>query len=202
MPMGSLPPFFDRWMSAWHARATGIKAVSFAAIGLVNSAVDLGVFSFAYYYLELPLIPANAMAWTVAVTGSYILNSLTTFARESGRELRLRTYVSFAASQAAGLVTNTATVFVASYFMPVLAGKIIAIGASFLVNFSLSHLVVFRERHGAGTSKPRETSLVWVSSAVVAILALFAIGVTLVTQRDLNSAGTDISSQSRSAPAK
>ena len=32
----------------------------------------------------------------------------------------------------------------ASYFMPVLVGKVLAIGASFLVNFSLSHFVVFR----------------------------------------------------------
>jgi len=46
----------------------------------------------------------------------------------------------------AGLVANTATVFLASYFMPVLVGKVLAIGASFLVNFSLSHFVVFRER--------------------------------------------------------
>jgi putative flippase GtrA len=37
-------------------------------------------------------------------------------------------------------------VFIASYFMPVLVGKILAIGASFLVNFSLSHFLVFRKR--------------------------------------------------------
>jgi putative flippase GtrA len=55
-------------------------------------------------------------------------------------------YVNFALSQVAGLVANTATVFVASYFMPVLVGKALAIGASFLVNFSLSHFLVFRRR--------------------------------------------------------
>ena len=41
------------------------------------------------------------------------------------------------------------TVFVASYFMPVLVGKVLAIGVSFLVNFSLSHFVVFRKRPNA-----------------------------------------------------
>ena len=30
--------------------------------------------------------------------------------------------------------------------MPVLLGKLLAIGASFVVNFSLSHFVVFRKR--------------------------------------------------------
>ena len=77
------------------------------------------------------------------------MNSLTTFARESGRELTLKAYVGFAVSQLAGLVANTATVLVASYFMPVLVGKLLAIGASFLVNFSLSHFVVFRKRPDA-----------------------------------------------------
>ncbi len=136
----------DRLMTAWHERAIALKAASFAVVGVVNALVDLGVFSFAYYHLDLPIVTANVMAWAVAVTGSYIMNSLTTFARESGRELRLTSYFSFALSQVAGLVANTATVFVASYFMPVLVGKVLAIGASFLVNFSLSHFVVFRKR--------------------------------------------------------
>jgi putative flippase GtrA len=37
-------------------------------------------------------------------------------------------------------------VFIASFFINVLLGKLLAIGASFLVNFSLSHFVVFRNR--------------------------------------------------------
>ena len=136
----------NRLIAAWHDRAIVLKAMSFAAVGLVNSAVDFGVFSFAYYYLELPIVTANVLAWAVAVSGSYIMNSLTTFARESGRELRAKAYFTFLVSQVAGLVANTTTVFVASYFMPVLLGKVLAIGASFLVNFSLSHFVVFRRR--------------------------------------------------------
>jgi len=132
--------------AAWRERAIALKAMSFAAVGVVNSAVDFGVFSLAYYYFGLPIITANVMAWIVAVSGSYVMNSLTTFARESGRELRPTAYFTFLVSQLAGLVANTTTVFIASYFMPVLIGKLLAIGASFLVNFSLSHFVVFRNR--------------------------------------------------------
>ncbi len=136
----------DRLTSAWRRRAVVLKAASFAFVGVVNSAVDFGVFSFAYYFLGLPIIAANILSWLVAVSGSYVMNSLTTFAAESGRELRMKAYMSFAFSQAAGLVANTTTVFIASYFMPVLMGKVLAIGASFAVNFSLSHFVVFRPR--------------------------------------------------------
>ena len=45
------------------------------------------------------------------------------FAAESGRTLRVRDYLTFCASQTGGLITNTATVFLGSYFMPVLAAK-------------------------------------------------------------------------------
>ena len=144
--MTASPHLFDRLIAAWHERAIFLKAASFAAVGVVNAAVDFGVFSFAYYYLELPIVAANVMAWLVAVSGSYVMNSLTTFARESGRELRAKAYFTFMISQVAGLLANTTTVFVASYFMPVWLGKVLAIGASFLVNFSLSHFVVFRKR--------------------------------------------------------
>lgn len=122
------------------------KAVSFGLVGVVNSLVDLGVFSFAYYQLGLPIVGANIMSWAVAVSCSYVLNSMFTFAAESGRQLNVRAFGTFVLAQVAGLAANTATVLVCSYFMPVLAGKVLAIGASFLVNFTLSHFVVFRRR--------------------------------------------------------
>lgn len=121
-----------------------LKAVSFGAVGLVNTFVDFAVFSFAYFYLGLPIIAANVLSWTVAVTGSYVLNALFTFAAESERRLKVKTYLGFVASQVGGLIANTATVVAASHFVPVLAAKVLAIGASFLVNFSLSHFAVFR----------------------------------------------------------
>jgi putative flippase GtrA len=76
------------------------------------------------------------------------MNSYITFAAESGRKLAWRAYGAFVASGVAGVVANTATLVVASYWVPVLAAKIMAIAASFVVNFSLSHFIVFRTRHG------------------------------------------------------
>ena len=101
--MTASPRLFDRLIAAWHERAIVLKAMSFAAVGVVNAAVDFAVFSFAYYYLGLPIVTANVMAWLVAVSGSYVMNSLTTFARESGRELRAKAYFTFVISQVAGL---------------------------------------------------------------------------------------------------
>jgi putative flippase GtrA len=122
------------------------KASTFALIGVINTGVDFGVFMTAYKVLHLPLVPANLMAWIVAVSGSYVLNSMITFAAESGRRLTLRAYVSFVVSGIAGFIGNTTTLWLASFFVPVAIAKVIAIGASFVLNFSLSHFVVFRQR--------------------------------------------------------
>lgn len=137
----------ERLSAAWRERAILLKAVSFGLIGFVNFAIDFAIFSLGYFYLGLPIIAANVISWIVAVSNSYVLNSRITFAAESGGKLRVKDYLAFCLSQAGGLVANTATVFVASYFMPVLVGKLLAVGAGFLVNFSLSHFVVFRARN-------------------------------------------------------
>ena len=145
-----LPPLLDRLfrrlVQAWRARGVTLKAASFAMVGVVNTFIDLGIFLAAYNLLKLPLIPANVLAWLVAVSGSYVMNSFITFAAESGRQLRWRAYGAFVASGVAGVITNTAILVVASYWLPVLAAKLLAIAVSFVVNFSLSHFVVFRTR--------------------------------------------------------
>jgi putative flippase GtrA len=135
-----------RLARAWEERAITLKAASFAGVGVINSLVDLAVFLAAYNLLKLPLVPANMLAWLVAVSGSYVMNSFVTFAAESGRRLHWRAYGAFVVSGIAGVIANTATLVVASYWVPVLAAKLLAIAASFAVNFSLSHFVVFRGR--------------------------------------------------------
>jgi putative flippase GtrA len=130
------------------------KVVSFALVGVVNATVDFCVYSFARFYLGLPLVAANLMSWSVAVSGSYIMNSKFTFAAESGSKLSFSRYAAFAVSQVGGLIANTATVLALSYVMPELVAKVLAIGVTFLVNFSLSHFVVFRRGAPAETAPP------------------------------------------------
>jgi putative flippase GtrA len=84
------------------------------------------------------------VSWTFAVSASYVLNSMITFSLESSRKLTVKTYATFVLAQLAGFAANTTTILIASHFMPVLFGKVLATGVSFMVNFSLSHFVVFR----------------------------------------------------------
>ncbi|MGB7035536.1 MAG: GtrA family protein [Xanthobacteraceae bacterium] len=155
----------------WHGRAISLKAASFALVGVINTAVDYGVFLLARAaYQHLPtalwlfgaaaadcrcgsprtmlLVAANVTSWTVAVSGSYIMNSSITFAAESGRQLRWSRYLIFILVGVAGLFANTAALLFAAetLALPIYIAKALAILVSFLVNFSLSHFVVFRVR--------------------------------------------------------
>src|SRR6202042_2948829 len=161
-----------RLLDAWRNRGVSVKALSFAMMGVVNTLIDYGVFLLARAVLggsvaglaaigspndfcqcsdppTTPLGGANLISWSVAVTGSYVMNSSITFAAESRRQLRLRAYLTFVASGVAGLLVNTATLLFAAEILPlpVWLAKAVAILASFLVNFSLSHFIVFRPRN-------------------------------------------------------
>jgi putative flippase GtrA len=154
---------------AWCERAVGLKALSFALVGVVNTLVDALLFFLAYSLItsspaatgmlgaivaacrcgsvaNAALIVANTASWTIAASGSYVMNSFTTFAVESGGKLTLRAYAGFLASGIVGLTANTATLVLAAQVLPVWAAKGCAILVSFMVNFSMSHFVVFRAR--------------------------------------------------------
>jgi putative flippase GtrA len=165
------PPDSAGRLDVPRSRALPQKAFAFAIIGVLNTAIDYGVFLAARAaYLHMPaalmiftalagicrcsapetilLIAANVTSWIVAVSGSYVLNSTITFAAESGRKLRWRDYLVFVVSGIVGLIANTATLVVAAQvlLLPVWFAKALAILASFVVNFTLSHFVVFRPR--------------------------------------------------------
>jgi putative flippase GtrA len=156
---------------SWRTRTLSLKAMSFALIGLINTAVDYSVFLLARAAYErsaaavsafaalaascrcgapptLLLIAANMTSWIVAVSGSYVMNSSITFAAESGRRLRWGHYGAFIVAGIVGLIANTATLVVAAQvlLLPVYLAKGLAILASFIVNFLLSHFIVFRPR--------------------------------------------------------
>src|SRR5437588_466569 len=142
-PAGRL---LERLVAAWRERAVALKAVSFALVGLVNTAVDAAIFFLLLGYVTSSLVIANVTAWFVANTGSYVMNSLTTFSAETGGRLRAKDYAGFVGSGLVAVTASTITVVIAAKFMPVWAAKAIAILVSFAVNFSITHFVVFRPK--------------------------------------------------------
>jgi putative flippase GtrA len=121
------------------------KVTLYSAFGVINTLVDYGVFFAARRGFQLPpfvvalrwvagsfhlsstetvsLVACNVVAWIVAVTGSYIMNSLVTFGSESGRHLRWRDYFAFFTSGIAAVVTNSARRHRANSLFSCLAGE-------------------------------------------------------------------------------
>ena len=138
-----------RLAAAWRERAVALKALSFALVGLINTAVDAAIFFLLLAYVTPSLVVANVTAWFIANTGSYVMNSFTTFSAETGGRLRLKHYAGFVGSGIVAVTASTITVVIAAKFMPVWAAKGIAILVSFVVNFAITHFVVFRPRTDA-----------------------------------------------------
>jgi putative flippase GtrA len=134
----------DQMATAWRNRAIAIKLLSFATIGIVNTLIDVSVFTIAFKVFALPLIASNASAWLVAVSCSYLMNTSITFGRETGGIFRWKSYLRFAISGILGVTVATITLVILSHYTPLFAAKLISIVAAFAVNFSMSHFVVFR----------------------------------------------------------
>jgi putative flippase GtrA len=150
-PPAPIASLLDRLLAAWRERAVALKAVSFALVGLVNTAVDATVFFLLLGFVTSSLVIANVTAWFIANTGSYVMNSFTTFSAETGGKLRLKHYAGFVGSGIVAVTASTIAVVIAAEFMPVWGAKAIAILVSFAVNFTITHFVVFRPKdEGAG----------------------------------------------------
>jgi putative flippase GtrA len=54
------------------------RVVIYALVGVLNTAVDYGLFLIAHTVLGLPLVAANALSWVIAVSNSYMLHSTIT----------------------------------------------------------------------------------------------------------------------------
>ena len=137
---GLLRPF----VALWRSPVMRLKVVSFALIGIGNTLVDFCVFTLAYKMFELPLVAANVIAWLIAVSVSYIMNTFITFHAETGKVLRFKHYARFIASGALGMIATTIALVVLSLYIHVMAAKLVSIFVGFVVNFTMSNLVVFR----------------------------------------------------------
>jgi putative flippase GtrA len=136
--------FLNQIGAVWQSRTLMVKLLSFASIGVLNTAIDLLVFTAAYKILALPLVASNVLAWLVAVSASYAMNSKLTFGRETGGVFRTEDFLRFVGSGFLGVIVTTTTLVIFSHYTNIVGAKLLSIMGGFAVNFSLTHFVVFR----------------------------------------------------------
>lgn len=69
------------------------KLLTFGIVGLLNTAIDVGIFSFLQLGVKLPIVAANIISTATALMVSFLLNSRFTFKTDSSPRKRLVPYI-------------------------------------------------------------------------------------------------------------
>lgn len=127
-------------------RRSRIREIArFSAVGVINTGIDLAVFSVAFYSLGLNLILANTIAYSAATINSYLMNKYWTFAGQSAPEVSTTEFTRFVLFNLGGLILSNVAVFIfASFVIPIVA-KLGAVGVTFIWNYVTIRRFVFRE---------------------------------------------------------
>lgn len=133
------------------ARSHARRFTLFAAIGVINTLVDIGAFICLYELAGLDVISSNVLAFLLAVTNSYVLNRFITFRDRVGGSLRH--FARFLVVAVAAMIASTAIVYAISLFLYPVIGKLVATAASTLINYVGSHKFVFAGAPKAVPSK-------------------------------------------------
>ena len=120
--------------------------IRFGVVGAVNTGIDIGVFSFLFFVLNMPLLVANTIGYLVALTVSFFLNKNWTFAETKNQGRAGRQYLLFAGLGLGGLALSNLVVWSLTHVMPEIMGKLVSVVALFVWNFGTSRMIVFRPK--------------------------------------------------------
>ncbi|MGE3936066.1 MAG: GtrA family protein [Rhodospirillaceae bacterium] len=121
----------------------GPSFVRFATVGLVNLAIDMAIFSALHFGLGVALIPANTVAFVVAVTNSFFMNRQWTFADRRGNGRLAYQVPMFFALNTVGLGISTATVWCMALVVHVLIAKCAAVVVTCVWNYTATRRFVY-----------------------------------------------------------
>ena len=130
----------------------------FAAVGISNTTIDFGLFSFLKFAtgatLGLQVAGINIPGFSLAVVNSYLWNKFWTFRKTETREVSGE-FLQFMVVSLVGVVLNSAVLFVVTTFIPpqfglneslwATAAKLFATPISLAWNFVGYKFVVFRK---------------------------------------------------------
>ena len=125
------------------------RLLRFGAIGAVNTAIDLLIFTLLTAW-GWTYVPAQTVSFTCGVLNSFALNRRWTFRSGSSGAMAGRSeFIKFAGLN--GLILLMTWGLIALFHqaagLPVLVSKLLATGAGTLLNFTFSRLWVFGQKH-------------------------------------------------------
>jgi len=129
----------------WITRELIAKFLKFCVVGVIGTAVDFGITALCKEVLKIQKYLSNAIGFTLAATGNYLLNRNWTFVDCKSPDRIAAEYFTFMVVSVIGLGINTLTLYLVSkklkkgfYF-----SKIVATAITMLWNFFANLLITF-----------------------------------------------------------
>ena len=124
-------------------------SVKFAMVGCTGFLIDITIFYLLYEVINLDLMLARILAFTVAATSNWFLNRLFTFSRKSLNSKKSEEWFKFLTSAAFSAIPNLATFYLLVNILPqsiinILVAMICGIAIGYYSNYRLANDWVFK----------------------------------------------------------
>jgi len=115
----------------------------FGIVGIVNTVLDLALFSLLIYVLEVSLFPASFLSYFLAMIFSFFANKLWTFGQSLTDRRWFAQLTYFTATNAVGLVVSVGSIAALAPALGPLPAKIVTAGAWALISFFIAQTITF-----------------------------------------------------------
>lgn len=121
--------------------------MKFSAVGILNTLIDLSVFSVLFYMAHVPVLWAHGCGFCLAVANSFLWNYRWTFRAMTGE--RWQTIAArFLLVALAILAVTTPALWFLQAVMPVFVAKLAVIALGVLMGYILNLRLVFTDKGG------------------------------------------------------
>lgn len=120
------------------------RFTKFSLIGVVNTLIDFALFTIFVIFFDWHAVPANIVAFLLALTNSYILNRRFTFKGYMGSNRLAPQAARFLIVHVGGLILSTGLVWGFAGMIGPFPAKLVAIFITVFWNYTGSHHFVFK----------------------------------------------------------
>jgi len=143
----TISEFLSRLSNKIFSKSFILEFSKFAIVGAVGTVVNLSILFLLTDIFKIYYLISEVIAFLISVLNNYILNKIWTF-KEEIKEKVVKKFVQYSIVSVISLAVNIIILFVLVEYFSIwyIFAEVIAIAASFLVNYIGNKLWTFREK--------------------------------------------------------
>jgi putative flippase GtrA len=127
-----------------------LRPLRFGLVGILNTAIDIAVFTLLLATTTLSPVAANTISYCVGILNSFVCNKYWTFGDIQGqRPARVQLPI-FIATNLVGLAVANLALVAASHAMPIAPAKLVSVLSGMAWNYWASRTFVYRRAQERG----------------------------------------------------